>query len=70
MILTIPHFLIALNRELLVKEMINNSIKDSINYSYFDIAKDGNFYVAWFNKEIKHEVAPIKETKTKKGKVI
>lgn len=64
----VPHYVKAICKDQLIDMMTKNNVDDSINYSYFNICKDGNFWIAWYNKEINY-LAEVPLKKPKKGKV-
>lgn len=47
----VPHSLVAPSLRELHRRMLLNNIRDSKQYEYFDIQKDGKNWVAFFVKE-------------------
>lgn len=46
----IPHFLSSGSPQGLQRAMLLNNLKAGVEYSYFDIQKDGARWIAWFYK--------------------
>ena len=44
----VPLFLKARTKDLLIKEMLKNNVKNNVSFDYFDIQKDGKNWIAWF----------------------
>lgn len=76
-IFRIPNFLQAPSPEKLKELMLLNNLKNDQEFLYFDIQKDGSFWIAWFwahtppkTEVIKQVDAPtIKKSTPKKQKV-
>jgi hypothetical protein len=49
----IPHFVIAPNKQELMRLMLKINLESSAFHKFFDIQKDGNSWVAWYYKEVK-----------------
>lgn len=61
--LNIPHFITAKNPRELQKKMLQNNIKDSMQYQYTDIVFDGKQWIAWFIKKVDIDITVNTEGK-------
>ena len=53
---TIPLYIEAPNKKMLVQRMLNNNMKNGSFFRYFDIQKDGDMWVAWYFANIKIDI--------------
>lgn len=57
----IPHFISAQSPQALRVKLLENNLRDKMEYQYFSIGFDGKNWVAWFYKEASEKPKLVKK---------